>query len=906
MINNPKDIVAEVLYGSDSFFSVSTYLATLLLDIFKDYLAVFLVIILGLTVWKKVQGENWIPVLTTGTASLLSMIAAVYLTTDTKEVDLGKNGKHEEYLLVKSSVDLIKLGEVIANDTWKTFMFGNPTKTTDSNGEITKYWNTSNNGFFRQRLVDNVLKDYKQNEVDTKKKISDVENSKKLGNQIYTNVDKILLRTGQSYWQLLNAEQIVDVKRKQVNGFKDLDNNEAVLKEQVKILIDEKILTEGEMKGNVVTYYYPYFLKEYAQISTLGDAYLNFTKQDVTSTDPELESLLAKTVISLFGYSFDNKEEKFLSASMIDDKKKDLYNSNTDKNKNAIEVSQSEFKNILSESELGEVNTIMKNNKGNLLIKTVYDDIKKLYPKESDKLKLASAFSQLDEIIGFFNELSNNVSLVNNNCKYTYINTENNKRLDSFNRTKCVGSVNDLISFAERKVFKEHLLINKQKDINDLSMVEKIFLKSPVFYSLKGLGLIFNNKMVNTEVMLSQPVTTTLYKNTLEQKAAVVSNQELNLLNKQNGGLLMDTYSTVTNSIETHISHLNLYKDKLIGIVDIDITEKQESFKEINRIFNKEVLLQSFENELKQNGELVQWYQIGYMWGYLKDSMDTSILYTLTDLDSKSTIENKLAEVQKVHNTYGNDAIMTQVKDTTQVISFLNAVSNMVSGITKEVGSTTTTTPIKILSSLGIAASEAIKSFAYVQAANLIMIGILYVVPALIWMIAVFTWIYKVAIIIAVLPLTTFMLSFVNFQQTKTAIMVLVSLMLTPVILVCMFFISIELASMLPLFINKMLPMFDSLEILLDSSKSAGIIDNIGRTAMVSIDSFSKEGIMGYTINVMVMAKTLIQLFLTTAILLSAFLQTNEYLQMIIGQGSVGLSEGQGALNKTLSTFRMA
>ena len=63
---------------------------------------------------------------------------------------------------------------------------------------------------------------------------------------------------------------------------------------------------------------------------------------------------------------------------------------------------------------------------------------------------------------------------------------------------------------------------------------------------------------------------------------------------------------------------------------------------------------------------------------------------------------------------------------------------------------------------------------------------------------------------------------------------------------------------------------------------------------------------MNSMVDFMVMAKTLIQLFLTTTILLSAFLQTNEYLQMIIGQGSVGLSEGQGALNKTLSTFRMS
>lgn len=905
-MENSTNLISKVLYGDESFFSVSTYLATLLLDIFKDYLAVFLVIIIGLTVWKKVQGENWIPVLTTGTASLLSMLGAVYLTSDSKEIDLGQNGKHEEYLLVKSSVDLIKLGEVMANDTWKTFMFGNPTKTTDNDGNITKYWNTSNNGFFRQRLVDNVLKDYKQSDVQISQKASDIDNYKKLGHNIYTNVDNILLRTGQSYWQLLNAEQIVDVKRKQINGYKDLDNNEAVLKEQVKILIDEKILTEGDVKSSVVSYYYPYFLNEYAQISKLADSYSHFVKQDVTSTEPELESLLAKTVVSLFGYSFDSKEEKFLSASMLNDEKKNLYDSNSDKIKENLEIAQSDFRNILSESDLANADKIMTHNKGNLLIKSVYDDIKKLYPTDKDSVKQKAALLQLDEIVGFFNELSNNVSFVTNDCKYTYINTDNNKRLDSFNRTKCVGRVNDLISFAERKVFKEHLLINKEKDINDLSMVEKVFLKSPVFYSLKGLGLIFNNKMVNTQVILSQPVTTTLYKNTLEQKAAVVGNLELNMLNKQNGGILLDTYSNVTDAIEKHISHLNLYKDKLIGIVEIDVVEKKETFQEINKIFNKEILLQSFENELKQNGELIQWYQIGYMWGYLKDSMDTSILYTLTNLDSKSTIQNKLAEVQKVHNTYGNDAIMTQVKQTTEVISIINAVSNMVSGITSQVGSTTTVAPIKILSSIGIAISESIKAMAYVQAANLIMIGILYVIPALIWTIAVFTWVYKVAIIIAVLPLTTFMLSFVNFQQAKTAIMVLVSLMLTPIILVCMFFISIELASMLPMFINKMLPMFDSLEILLNSSKSEGWIDSMGRSALMAIDTTSKEGIQGFTINVMVMAKTLIQLFLTTTILLSAFLQTNEYLQMIIGQGSVGLSEGQGALNKTLNTFRMA
>jgi hypothetical protein len=898
-MGNSADLISKVLYGDESFFSVSTYLATLLLDIFREYLAVFLVIIIGLTVWKKFQGEQWLPVLATGAASLISILGAVYLTSDSKEIDLGQNGKHEEYLLVRSSVELVKLGEVIANDTWKTFMFGNPTKTTDMDGNVTKYWNTSNNGFFRQRLVENVLKDSGKN--DDNPNIPYTENSVyksiQLGTNIYKNVDDILLRTGQAYWQLLNAEGIVDVKRKQINGYKDLDNNEAVLKEQVKILLDEKIITEADLKNPVLTYYYPYFLKEYAQIATLGDSYSVFARNDVTTEEPELESLLAKTVVSLFGYSFDSKEEKFLSASQLNSNKKDLYDSNTDKIKEALEITQSDFKKILSESDLEESEKKMKSNKGNDLIKSVYNDIKKLYPDGKNIIKQKAALLQLDEIVGFFNELSNNVSYVNNDCKYTYINTENNKRLDGFNRTKCVGRVNDLISFAERKVFKEHLLINKEKDINDLSMVEKVFLKSPVFYSLKGLGLIFNNKMVNTQVMLSQPVTTTLYKNTLEQKAAVLGDLELNLLNKQNGGLLIDTYTNVTNAIEEHISHLDLYKNKLIGIVEIDTTTKMETFQEVNKIFNKEILLQSFENELKQNGELIQWYQIGYMWGYLKDSMDTSILYTLTNLDSKATIQNKLAEVQKVHNTYGNDAIMTQVKETTEVISIINAISNVVSGVTNQVGSTTATNPIKILSSIGLAVGEAVKSMAYVQAANLIMIGILYIIPALIWTIAVFTWVYKVAIILAVLPLATFMLSFVNFQQAKTAIMVLVSLMLTPVILVCMFFISIELASMLPLFINKMLPMFDSMEVLLSSSKSVGFMDSAGRKALTAMDSM---------INFMVMAKTLIQLFLTTTILLSAFLQTNEYLQMIIGQGSVGLSEGQGALNKTLSTFRMA
>lgn len=906
-----QDMTTTILLGNNDVLSAPLYLAVMLMDVFKDYLPIFLAVIIGLMGWQKLQGEQWKPVLTKGFASIGILLGSLFLTDSNTKIKMAGDEFKVPYI-VKGERELIKMGMDLANDVKMTFLFGKPKVTTNSKGEKIKTWDYSKKGFLMERLDNQLEAALTQNDKtieDINKSNANLESSRE---EVFKIVDTLLQRTGQSYFQYLNFNNIMDVKTGQTNGYRNIENDPIKFSERVVLLENSDIFTriDAANPNSPVITYIPTFLDELSKVSAVADQWAETVEYDVTSKNKQLDKVLNKLVISLLGHSLNSKSESFYLPSG------DGYlKSSTEKNTRTTVFGQDNVSSYNKETQT--IRQKIMDNTGNEEIAKAVKEINSIF--QSNVNLKDKAISDLRSIVSFYITVQDDARKIRNYCSATVTSVPNFNSIELPTGSKqkaCKNSVVELRNNVNNKFLSFDKSLQKKEKTSlkkELPDVEQIFLKSPALYALQSFGDIAKLPSVNKIVELDQTVSTVTYDSLEKQLKETEGNPELKNINERNREIILDQYHNINVDIENVLNRYIPLKTVLVKTATLDAEQKNKDMSKLAEVFNREEYLTEIESMFKdESGNDNNWMQLGFTYGYLKDVSQTYTLFNLKKIDNSQTLEMKLDDIQKVQKIYSNEAIIDRTKSVVNVVSaineFKNGLNSLFDGLKNPLSSTgkVLSGTLTSIGSVFIIAKHAIIQQLYVEAAGAIVVGVAYIIPALIWTIAVFVWIYKTSIILAILPLATFMVSYINFEQIKSAIMTLIHLLLTPVILVCMFFISVELANFIPLFIDKMMPIL-SIQEILELSKPINTYNNYAQEALKWAASFFEDesSDLGILFNIMIMVKILLTLLFQTMILLTAYLNTQEYLQMAIGSGGTNLSDGDRLQNKTLGVFRM-
>lgn len=891
--------------------STPIYIATMLLDIFKDYLAVFLAIIIGIMGYQKLKGEQWRSVLTSGIGTMITFLGAIYLTDSNNKISISGEDRNM-YMLVQAERNIIKMGSNISNELLGTMLFGKPEKTKNTDGTTKVTFNPNGTGYLLEK-IESAINAQLNADLESVEKINNNNNNLlSTRENIFKEVDKILMRFGQGYFQYFNYDEIMDIRLKQTNGFRNLSNQE-FFKARLDAAVKDDIIYEANkiVENSPNKFYYPSFLAEFSKISSLSSAWKNTVKYDVTSKNKYLDGVLNDLFMSLFSYSFDLSSEDFIYPTMS----YEASANKTDKEK-AAEKELNDLDTI-KKMKIDKVSSVTLHNKANELIKFTMQEIIATYKDENQMKK---ALRDFRTIVSFFIKFQGDIKNVNASCGTTVVTLPNKQDIvypKKSQKAICQKSMVEMVNNINYQLsgrsgdFNKTALTSRQNE-NELADLQKLFMKSPVAYSLNCLKDIIKLKSLNKVIELNTPVSTVTYDTVEDQIKASNDNTLISEKIETNRKIISNEYGKIKEDIIRVFNKNVAFKDTLIKTAVVDIEKKNKEYEYVSKKFNKFEYSKSIrEDFMDEQNNPIGWMSIGFHFGKFVDISQPFVLMSMKKIDTKETIMEKMNEVERLVDTYSNQAIIRKAKETTQVLAGIEAfgdvVEDLFSGGGKNILSGTSKALMGTVTLVGSAAYIAYKAVevqVYVEAVGAIIVAIKYVLPSLIWLIAIFTWIYKTAIIIAILPLATFMLSFVNFDQVKSAFFTLVHLMLTPVVLVVMFFISVELASFLPIFIDKMFPW--NVGEILQLSAPINPFNNYVKETIEMVDKYmSEDGVFGMTVDIFYIIKMVIAAFFELLILVAAFLKTDEYLGMAIGSGSVSLSDGNSLQNKALSAFKM-
>lgn len=892
-----------VMIGQDNISSLPITMAENLLNIFTDYLPLFLAVIIGFMAYQKISGDQWKGVLTKGITSILALLGGLFLTDKSYTIKSGDENLNIHYT-VKAEIAAVELANGLANGLKNRLIFGTPKKEIDRDGKVHYVYDYSKSGFFGNRLDQYLQKtmDMENDRVAAINKSN--ENLIKTRSDIFKGIDDVVFKASEKFFLFTNGNNVIDIATKQVNGYRGVVNNPDKLNARLKLFTDNEILESSKYSNpssSSISYYDPTFIKELSKIGNYADAWADTVKYDFTSKNKDLDKLLNKNLMSLFGKAFNPDSAPFKLPNkdgFIDSRTKTEYSGTNVENKL--------MKDLSSYDETLD-------NSGNVLIKDTYEEINSMY---KDRTSREQAIADFKKIVTVISNLQKNIGTVREKCAAKVWNMPNVYQLEftmGERHKQCVTSVQKLQS--DVAIGFIGIKGTDKKDNNDITMsnIQQLFIKSPVGYALKVFTEMTKLKSVNTPFELNQPVTTMVYDTIEQQMKEVKDNDDLNKLYEENKNILDNSYNRFKHDFNRIVNVFGNMRTPLIETAVVDAERKNEQYKYITNLFNPEDLQREVKTMyLDESNNPTSWMELGYTFGPLKEATQTYTLLSLKKIDYNETVEKKMQDIQNVRDIYSDEAVVKRTKEVTNVLAAISETTKAIDGLfdslsnpLKGSGSLLSGT-FKTITSAFIIGKHAFMQQLYVEMSGAIVVAVTHIVPAIIWTIAVFVWIFKVSIIISILPLATFMVSYINFEQVKSAIMTLIHLMLTPVMLVCMFFISVEMANFLSIFIDKMLPILN-LQYILEQSKPIGDYNDMFQSGIKWVaDYFSDDdNSIGSMLNIFLLVKIIIGLFFQTMILLTAFLNTQEYLQMAIGSGGTNLRDGDSLQNKTLGMFRM-
>ena len=953
---NLRTIIDISLLGTNkegSMLSLPLYIATVLLTIFRDYLPIFLGLIVGLMAWQKMQGQQWRQVLTNGAGSAGILIGSIFLTEGTTDTNGNiENMKQHSFYLVKAEREFIKIGEDIADRLWMTLLLGEKFLKEDEYLKVVKKQKNSvdvsdvDNSYYVMRMKE-LYKFENSSVVNEAEALAfNLDNlSKELNDAIYkqssnyanvflipyflnlelydiyqinrntpeTQKDKKFSKADiNKIWDYLTKQNLSD------DLFKKLEALPEFKEEKINIVSREflrKVNVFNEVTKSVEEAYIPSFIlfdnesmnKIKNELNNL-DIYLTQRAMNGIANDKLYIDVLNRFFTE--NYWVDKSDEQI--NRMIIDMGINFFNTYIDnqtllmkfkKDKTAVNIF---IKNHEKIKELASVMISFRNMHISIIDSCNFKNLN-LQQTQNINISGNSAFQENHSPLD--TKQFHNAYLGENSCLKTYqsnmksIDTMLNFKFDAKKGSYFIQSLNgsiykQYINSLFRVVEKSDKSTAQETGNSDSKKTAE-----EVVQSTQSMGFIdkfFNVGSNNTQEQENIKKVQEIYFEPIKKYKNL-------LRSKQAQPLDVGFYFEDLGIIDQFTQKVNreiIYFDK--------IKEKDNEDLIANLKDNLKILLLTKPgvNE-KNNKKTISWMELGGIMGQLKDAYTPFITASLVDINNNLTSLQRQKKAQLIAYDTGSDKIKENIAEAALQIGAIKGVVDEISSISNNKTSWTKLfrgTFFKPITLAFAAAKGAMTAGLYLLLSQLVIVAVLYILPAIFWMLAVLSWYIKTAIILAVLPLATFMLSFVNFNQIRTMILTLVSLMLTPIVLVSTYFIVIEITTILPILIDKFIPMLNSLQtIYAETQMVPGGDSNIYIPKHKLVDYSVDGGAIKFfndVLEITYLLKLFIQLVLTT-IIYGYFLKSNEYINMIIGH-SVSIGEdGKEASGKIQQAFKM-
>lgn len=963
--SNLRDYIDLFLLGKEeSFVSLPLYIATALLEIFKDYLALFLVIIIGIMGWQKMQGEQWSRVLVNGGASVVVLLGSVFLTDSKVEYSELKslNDKGQIHYLIKGEAALIKMGQDIADDLWKTLMFGKPTK--DGNGNKTWTLDTSNSFFINRHL--NMLKpiseiEDKPYQTQEEKDAIEKEAQKHLdefnkGLQ-KANINKRMILLSRMFMQMYDGkasdadymlgidmlmpydkevskkgflcgvfntcatsnteltkweakEHSVSLPNLEI-GINEILTSDTFYQNLKKSSIYKRFLEANGINPTKAFYKFQQDLEAYGDtplfIKEDGYIYPYFIKQ-IYFKDGILDTYFQNYIKPHYEKIIDNKEEHIetrVKAALT------LYYSELVFTKNQLFLSLVGKKGVevlpyaeeIANFKNKTMNTI-KDLRGGKISETESNSISNLFNnKLSDVMRNRGKVITECRIPDFFGD-----SVKPKNKSYKFENYISNCLINEYNQDE------RLLQFFLKDISDDFM--SGKTDLYEMNEIYS-FIVSPVNLILSQI--IFKTKRQEKISGYNEKNLVDLYflkngealENLFDDPANDEAKSYVSLMGKTElkaEDILKGDGATVATFFADSVKKLGTIdgnyanNSNIISPENISVKFNLNdlTFKNVERMKLKDDLYewasdesQKWKEALEEKIQTASWMELGSVSSDLKQTIAPYILGGAAIIEESSAKFNKMNYIKEQYKYVDKDNLLSTAKTIGQVYggltSFMSELKKYETADKGIIGKTLMSNPYGRFLAVGLSAVKigfSVAVWGYV--ATLLMDAILSFLPALIWMLGVMMWYIKTAIILSVLPLATFMLSFVNFQQFKSAVLTLIALMLAPIVMVVTFFVSTEISIILPILVDKFLPMIHDI------------------TSMLNITNPTFKDLSEKIVNILFIAQA-IKIFIIivlTTMLYTFFLRSSEYIQMIIGS-SVSLDGGDREQTKILQRFKM-
>jgi len=887
--NNMQEILNYMMLGDDNITGLPLKLASVLYHAFEPLLPIFLVTIFLMLTWNKFNGEQWEKILVSGIASLIGIFGSFYITSDEK-FKFG-NEEFNVPILISAESQLIRLGNELATETALQVLLG-PKK------------DSANNGLFIKSFQESVFVD-EQNKLRFTFTEEGVDNLENLKNLIISGLETTQLNNVLEFWKFKNQRLMMKVLNNDssiADAFEDGGYLQKLIEQNIYELSYEKDGTKvytpkfikaplGLLDMNVAAYYYSYLytLKadKFIKTNNLVKTPSMIKREEFFNKMNRIQHEMAVAFLFVGAQVYNNKEETIAFPY------------------SAAESSSNTLMNGFSYQQ-----DFTRKSKEKL--RSVYDSIEELF--KDDPIIYNAKMKELHELITILTKYQQQVKDVYSICSLkeaTYdLNGRTMYKVSKEPEEVCVNKYTDLLSETTKMANK--YLQNKYSE-KDSSYIKKMLAESPFIRYTYGLNKIvtdseleaIKDKVLNLTIDVAKNVSNLANGTEQINSAYVHQNLDLNeenLMNQKNLKFAMENLKLYNNTVEKVTGRIKELQEnnkflftEFAYIMQDEKDERNKVYQDLFGSMNSNQTVQNIEKMVKmKDGKMISWVELGINMAFLKDEFDSYIQYQMLTVDKEQTTKEKLEETLKIHETYSNEKIIDNVQNAATMYVSLKAVSNTINSlISVDSFTDLIKTPFKAITTIFKVGEELIKGASYLALVNIVIIGIIYVIPAVIWMISVFVWYFKTSIILAVLPLSIVMLSFINFNQVRTATLKLISLMLTPVVMVVMFFVIIQMSSMIPIFIDKMLPFLNT-QFLMGALAPDTMNAKVTNTVLSSMDS---------ALNLFELIKSLISMVLTL-LLYTFFLKTSEYIDMIIG-ASVSTGEGERLTNKVMNTFKM-
>jgi len=358
------------------------------------------------------------------------------------------------------------------------------------------------------------------------------------------------------------------------------------------------------------------------------------------------------------------------------------------------------------------------------------------------------------------------------------------------------------------------------------------------------------------------------------------------------------------------------------------IANEKEKLKEeytINGKVNITSILNKKINDLNPNlqNEVINWQDLGKNWATFKNAYQPifnqmQIIDKMKSLNDLENVEMLKAMQEAEPKGVGNSVLnglgayaigkgamlgLSQIPIVSKAISFVKGSkkndSSMVDNVIQKLGGGEKSKGQGFLSTI----FDIVGAFGLVYG---LMFLVSIVIPSVLWLFVNLAYYVEVAIYIAILPIGFIFLIFQSYNQGYSKFFyMLLAFILFPTILTSIFFVTLYMDMLVPIFLKEFLPFASSSQTLASSINIAmggndGIINNgvVGTINLIgSVSGFFGEDIMSY---VGYFIYTIMG-FITSIYLMLNWFRANEYMHKIIG---IAIISNESFNNKeTLSKF---